>query len=186
MRGIRFEPMTLELTMASTVSDATRNDTWEMILDLERQVRYYGKLAGNYSMKYRTIRYFLLFGVLAEGAAVYFLSGQDPLLLWGTAGLGAFTLGFITVFDAVTNYAETAAYLKAAHLLCDELKTEAERLWRDIESDRVQDEEADERYTGIMDHWLIATRLTTLEVHDHDNMRATREAYEIVTSRYAR
>ena len=93
--------------MASTVSDATRNDTWEMILDLERQVRYYGKLAGDYSMKYRTIRYFLLFGVLAEGAAVYFLSGQDPLLLWGTAGLGAFTLGFITVFDAVTNYAET-------------------------------------------------------------------------------
>ena len=186
MRGIRFEPMTLELTMASTVSDATRNDTWEMILDLERQVRYYGKLAGDYSMRYRTIRYFLLFGVLAEGAAVYFLSGQDPLLLWGTAGLGAFTLGFITVFDAVTNYAETAAYLKAAHLLCDELKTEAERLWRDIESDRVQDEEADERYTGIMDHWLIATRLTKLEVHDHDNMRATREAYEIVTSRYAR
>ena len=172
--------------MARTVSDVTRNDTWEMMLDLERQVRYYGRLAGNYSMRYRAIRYFLLFGILAEGAAVYFLSGQDPLLLWGTVGLGAFILGFITVFDAVTNYAETAAYLKTAHLLCDEIKTEAERLWRDIESDRVQDEEAEERYTGIMGRWSMASRMTTLEAHDHDNARAAREAYEIVTSRYAR
>ena len=172
--------------MARTVSDVTRNDTWEMMLDLERQVRYYGRLADNYSMRYRTIRYLLLFGILAEGAAVYFLSGQDSLLLWGTAGLGAFVLGFITVFDAATNYAETAAYLKTAHLLCDELKTEVERLWRDIESDRVQDEGAEERYSGIMGRWLMATRMTTLEVHDHDNARAAREAYEIVKSRYAR
>ena len=64
--------------MPSTVSDATRNDMWEMMLDLERQVRYYGRLAGNYSIRYRAIRHLLLFGVLAEGAAMYFPLGTEP------------------------------------------------------------------------------------------------------------
>ena len=35
------------------VSDATRNDTWDMMLDLERQVRYYLRLADRYMLRYR-------------------------------------------------------------------------------------------------------------------------------------
>ena len=55
-----------------TVSDLTRNDVWEMMLDLERQVRYYGTLADRYGLRYRTIRYLLLLGVLAEGGIFHF------------------------------------------------------------------------------------------------------------------
>lgn len=63
------------------VSDATRNETWQMMLDLERQVRYYSKIADRYSLRYRAIRYMLLFGIVVEGAIVYFLQGET-LLLW--------------------------------------------------------------------------------------------------------
>ena len=169
-----------------TVSDPTRNDTWEMILDLERQVRYYLRLADRYMLWYRAIRFIFLFGILAEGAAVYFLVKAPPPLLWAIAGTGGFLLGLLTVFDAVTNYAEKAANIRATHLLCDDLKIEAERLWRDIESDRILDQEAEEHYSEITDRWSRATRMTTLEVHHHDNVQAAKEAYKMVESRYAR
>ena len=103
-----------------TVSDVTRNDVWEMMLDLERQVRCYGRLSDRYGLRYRVIRYLLLLGVLAEGGIFYFLSGE-PWLFLGFGGALALALGVVTVFDAVTNYAETAEVLRTTSLLCDEL-----------------------------------------------------------------
>ena len=43
-----------------------------MLLDLEPQVRCYGKLADPNSLRCRCIRYFLLSGIIPEAAAVYF------------------------------------------------------------------------------------------------------------------
>ena len=167
------------------VSDPTRNDAWGLMLDLERQVRYYGRLADRYSLRYIGIRYFLLLGVLGEGVVLYFLSG-DALLLLVVGGLGALALGFVTLFDAATNYAMTSALLRTASLLCDELNVEAQRLWRDIEAFRVPDNLAEERCNQLMDRWSRATLRVSLEIHDHDNVRAALEAYEIVSGRYAR
>ena len=141
----------------ATVSDATRNDTWEMLLYLEHQVRCYGKPADRHSLRYRCIRYFLLFGIILEGAAVYFLATQ-PVLLWAVAGPGAAALGFATLLDASTNYAQTAATLRTTAMVCDDLKVEAEELWRDIEACRVQDEAAQERYNSILERWSRATQ----------------------------
>ena len=167
------------------VSDATRNDTWGLLLDLERQVRYYLRLADRYTLTYRTIRYGLLVGILLEAAVVYFSAGQ-PLLLWTIGGLGAALLGFATIFDAVTNYAETSSVLRLTAELCDEIKVEAERLWRDIESGRVEDADAEERYNGIVNRWSLATSRVKLEVHHPDNVKAAKEAYEVLASRYAK
>ena len=174
------------MTNRETVSDATRSDTWGMLLDLERQVRYYLKLADRYMLWYRSIRFILLFGIIAEAAAVYFLSAAPPVALWTVAGIGAAALAGITVFDAATNWAERAANLRAVHLLCDDLNTEATRLWRDIEANRVDDREAEKRYAEIMERWAKATRMATVEIHERDNLRAAKEANEIVTGRYAR
>ena len=168
-----------------TVSDPTRGDCWELMLDLERQARYYGRLADRYSVMYRGIRYALLLGVLLEGALLFFLSG-DALLLLAVGGSGALALVFVTVLDAVTNYAETSALLRSTSLMCDELKVEAQRLWRDIEAFRVPDDGAEERYNQLVDRWSRATLRVFLETHDRDNLVAAREAYEIVSSRYAR
>ena len=144
------------------VSDITRSGTWEMMLDLERQVRYYPKLADRYMLWYRVIRFVLLFGILTEGAVVYFISTGAPQLLWPIAVLLGLLLGVITMLDAISNCAEKAANLRAVHLQCDDLKAEAERLWRDIESDRVQDDEAEDRYNGIADRWSKAVRMIIL------------------------
>ena len=168
------------------VSDATRNDTWEMLLDLERQVRYYLRLADRYSLWNRALRFLLLAGILLEGMAVYFLAAQQPELLWGVAGAGAALLGAGTIFDAMSGFAEKAASLRAVHLMCDDLKIEAERLWSDIEAGRVQDAQAAERYSAIVDRWSKAVRMTTVELHQHDNVKAAREAAEIMGARYAR
>lgn len=169
------------------VSDPTRNDTWEMLVDLERHVRYYLKLADRYMLWYRAIRYFMLFGILAEGALIYFLSGTPESILWLLAGIGGFLLGFITVFDAVTNYAQKAANCQATHLLCDGIKMEAERLWRDIESYRIGDGDAEMRYSELVNRWSQATLMTTLlEAHDHDNIQSAKEASQMVENRYAR
>ena len=168
-----------------TVSDPTRGDCWELMLDLERQARYYGRLADRYSVMYRGIRYALLLGVLLEGALLFFLSG-DALLLLAVGGSGALALVFVTVLDAVTNYAETSALLRSTSLMCDELNVEAQRLWRDIEAFRVPDDGAEERYNQLVDRWSRATLRVFLETHDRDNLVAAREAYEIVSSRYAR
>ena len=171
---------------ASRVSDATRNDTWEMLLDLERQVRYYLRLADRYTLWHRSLRSLLLVGILLEGMAVYFLAAKDPELLWGVAGAGAALLGAGAIFDAMAGYAEKAASLRAVHLMCDDLKIEAERLWSDTEAGRVQDVQAAERYSAIVDRWSRATRMTTVELHQNDNVKAAQEAAEIIGARYAR
>ena len=168
------------------VSDSTRGNTWEMMLDLERQVRYYLTLSDRYTLRYRALRYFTLFGTLGLGAAVYFLSRGSPQLLWSVAGVIAFALGFMNLFDAVTSYAERAAGLRVVHLMCSDLKTEAEQLWRDIEADRVQDEEAEKRYMAIMERWHRATLMTGEKVHQRDNVRAAQEANEVMAGRHAR
>ncbi len=171
--------------MAETeVSGAARNDVWGLMLDLERHTRYYGRLADRCLRRYRTIRLFLLLGVLCELAVVYFFSG-NALLLWTLGGTGALALGSVTMFDAATNYAETAAALRTASTLCDDLKTEGEQLWRDTQSHRISDDNAEERYDSIMDRWSRVTRGLTLAVHDRENARAVREAREVVSNRYA-
>ena len=167
------------------VSDATRNDTWHMILDLERQVRYYGKLADRHALRYRAIRYLLLLGIVVEGAIVYFLQGET-VPLWTLGGLGAFILGFLTVFDATTNYAETSAALRTVSMLCDDMKAEAERLWRDIEAEQVDDPRAEERLSTLVDRWFRATQQINVATHNHDNKQAAKDAYKIVVERYAR
>lgn len=168
------------------VSDATRNDTWEMLLDLERQVRYYLRIADRYSLRHRALRSLILAGILLQGMAAYFLAAHQPELLWSVAGAGAALLGTGTIFDAMTGFAEKAASLRAVHLMCDDLKTQAGRLWSDIEAGRVQDAHAAERYSAIVDRWSKATRMTTVELHQHDNVKAAREAAEIMAARHAR
>ena len=172
--------------MDMRVSDSTRRDTWEMMLDLERQVRYYLTLADRYMLRYRALRYLTLLGTLGLGAAVYFLSAGPQGLLWSVAGVIAFALGFMNLFDAVTSYAERAAGLRAVHLMCSDLKTEAEQLWRDIEANRVKDDEAEKRHMAIMERWHRTTLITDEKIHRHDNVRAAREASEIMADRYAR
>ena len=168
------------------VSDPTRSDIWEMLLDLERQVRYYLRLADRYMLWYRTLRFVILFLIVAEGAVLYFLYPAPKQWLWAVAGIVPFILGVLTVGDILTDYGARSSSLRAVHLVLDDLKAEAEALWRDIEAGRTDDQEAEKRYSAIMDRWSKAIRMATVEVNDSDNLAAAKEANEIVTGRYVR
>lgn len=166
------------------VSDATRNATWHMMLDLERQFRYYTTLADRYAKYYKVIRYLLLFGIVVEGAILYFLTGEKDAL-WVLAGIGAAIIGFLTIYDASTNYAETSAQLRTTATDVDRLKAKAEQLWRDIEAYRVDDQKADERHNDLVNDWMLATRRIAIQSHNHDNKVAAQAADKDVLSRYA-
>ena len=126
----------------------------------------------------------LLFGVVGEGGIIYFFSAE-PWLLLGLGGTVALSLGILTAFDAVTNYAETSAVLRTTSQLCDYLKVDVERLWRDIEAGRINDARAEELYSKLMDRWSRWTQRVTLEIHHPANVEAAKEAYEVVQGRYA-
>ena len=167
------------------VSSITRDDTWELMLDLEREFRYYSKLRDRYSKWYKVIRYLLLFGIVTEGMIIYFLAGY-PLALWSAGGTGAFIIGFLTIFDASTNYAETSALLRVTAEDIDDVKTDAEHLWRDIEGDMVNHDEAERRYNELVSRWTRSTRRLSLPTHEKDNVQAAKESYSAVAERYAR
>ena len=169
---------------AKHVSDVTRRATWELMLDLERQFRYYGRLGDRYAVRHRAFSFLFLMGILVEGALIYFLSAV-PIALWTFAGIGALILGYITIVDVSMNHAEKSAALRAVAADCDDLKSEAEQLWRDIESFRVDDHSAEDRYNRILDRWFRATRRITLETHHHDNVQAAEEACKALADRYA-
>ena len=165
------------------VSTQTRLDTWQLIFDLERNMRYHTVLGDRYALRYRAIRFILLFGILAEAVAIYFLSGQ-PTFVWVLVGLATAALGFLTVFDAATNYAETAATLRATARQCDHLKTQAQRLWRDIEAYRITDTQAEQHYQELVSQWAQATSAVNREVHQHDNIKAAEEACTVLTTKH--
>ena len=169
----------------TTVSDVTRSSAWDLMLDLERQMRYYGKLGDRYLLRYRAIRYILLFGILAEGAIILLLA-EHPPYLWTLGGLVGLIIGFVTIFDASTNYAEISAQLRSTRLSLDDLLMDAESLWRDIEAQRIGDDEAERIYRTIVNQWSRATRVITVEIHGPDNSQAAREAYESIAERYGR
>ena len=173
------------MTDRQTVSEITRTETWDMLLYLEHQLRYYTTLADRYSIRYKAIRYLLLVGILIEGLVVFFLAGQ-PAWLWGIGGLLAVAIGFLTIFDASTGYAEVTAKLRSLSFDIDILKSEAEHLWRDIESYRIDDEEAERRLESIVTQWTRASQRLSLEVHHHDNVETAKAGYKMVENRYAR
>lgn len=71
-------------------------------------------------------------------------------------------------------------------MLCDDLKAEAEQLWRDVEARRVDDLKAEERLTTLVNRWLRATQRVNMETHNHDNSQAAKDAYMVMVERYAR
>ena len=166
-----------------TVSDATRDEAWVLLCDLERNVRYFGTLGDRYRVLYRSIRYFLLLGVLSEGFAVYLFSVY-PVAGWGLGVLLALLLAGLTVFDSVTNYAESSAEFRSAALMCGDIQVEASRLWRDIESSRLADGDAEERLGQIIHRWSSAARMVSLELHPSDNRKAAIEASKVISDRY--
>ena len=168
----------------TNVSETTRREVWRLLVNLEHNVRYYGAIADRHLLEYRAIRFIMLVGLLGEGVILYFAATAQPLL-WGVGVLLAFLLAILTVYDVVANRADSAAVLRLTSMSCDDLKTEAEQLWRRVESNRIDDFDAGTRCDQIIDRWARATQKAILEVHQGYNLEAAKEASKVLSDRYA-
>ena len=169
------------------VSDPTRKDVWELMLNLERNVRYYQTIGDNHSVASRFMRFVVLAGILSEGVIVSIagtVTAND--YLWVVGGMVAVGLAILTVFDVVTGFGDSAAVLRHTAMTCDDLKSEAEELWRQIETHRVSDLEAEIRYRPIIDQWSRATQKISLSLRSEVNETTTREACEVLQNKYGR
>ena len=161
----------------------TRAAVWNLMCDLEMNVRYYGTKADRVRRHFIRIRFILLTSLVLEAFLIY----------WGTTGSAALFVAIVfgicvaalTVWDALVDYSATAAILRVAADGCDDLKFEAERLWRNIEDHRVTRDAAEREYERIHERWSrVAARVTT---QDDVNLckQCSEESNAIMRDRYA-
>ena len=108
----------------ASVTDQTRRAVWETLCDLEYNRRYYTVLADKYRYRHRMMRFGILGSVPIEGAILY--AAKDYSWLFIPAIVVGIVLAALTVWDAISNYAEDAAVLRLTAFICDDLKRDTE------------------------------------------------------------
>ena len=167
----------------ASVTDQTRRAVWVTLCDLEYNRRYYTALGDRYRSCHRRLRFGILASVPVEGAILY--AATDYAWLFIPAIMIGIVLAALTVWDAISNYAEDAAVLRLTAFICDDLKQDSEELWRKVENDMVDTAEAEAMNRSIIDRWGAATQRVQPGTHQKLNDLTSREANQDVESRYA-
>ena len=167
----------------ASVTDQTRRAVWVTLCDLEYNRRYYTALADHYRSRHRMLRFGILASVPVEGAILY--AATDYSWLFIPAIVVGIVLAALTVWDAISNYAEDAAVLRLTEFICDDLKLDIEELWRKVESDMVDTSEAEATNRSIVHRWGVATQRVQPGTHAKLNDLTSFEANQDVDSRYA-
>ena len=165
------------------VADQTRSATYELLVDLEWNLRYYTAKADQLQRWAYGLRFLILSGVIIEASIAYPLSQRE----WGWMVLVSIgvVLGGLAIWDALNHYARDSGILKLTALTCDELKTEAQRLWRDVESGRATTEEAESRISSIYLRWEKATDKVLSAFDNRLSKKCERDAIKAMENRYA-
>lgn len=162
------------------VSDQTRNDVWQELLDSDRLVRYYEALADHYQRKHLfTLR------LLGVGAASSFAAFLD--LFPGVVQLVASVLiGIVAVWMFIADYAKKAAVAHDIGFQCRRLDVQWKDLWADVE--RIDEAEARQRLIDLSNQMNIATqRSGDAGIVDNRRLNEKSEAlaFKTVQERYA-
>ena len=167
----------------STVAAPTSSAAYRLLVDLEWNLRYYSMKSDRLQRWAYGMRFAILSGVLAEAFLAYPLAQTT----WGWAvlvGIGV-VLGGLAIWDALNHYARDSGILKLTALTCDELKTEAERLNRNIDIGRIDTEEAETRISAIYRRWEKATDKVLSAFDDRLSKKCESEAVKVTENRYA-
>ena len=141
----------------ASVTDQTRGAVWYTLCDLEWNVRYYTAMADLYRRRYLWLRFAILAGVFV--AAAIFYVGTIYAWAFYIGAFGGLTLAVLTIWDAVSDYARSAATLRITAFACDDLKTDTAELWRDVAACRISDLNAETTLRSIIHRRATATRL---------------------------
>ena len=169
--------------MTEPVAESTRKAVYDLLYRLEWNFRYFTVKADQLQRWSYWTRFVLLVGVLAEGLSAYPLTqfnwGWIPLVALGLA------LAVLAIWDALSNHARDSGILKLTALACDELKTEADNLWRDIQNYRIETDAAEWRYGSIVRRWEKTTDKVLLANDRKLNEHCQEEAFDVIKNQYA-
>ena len=91
----------------------------------------------------------------------------------------------LAVWDALSQYSRDSVLLGYVGLDCEAVRADAEALWRNIESYRIDLEGAEQEYRDIHSRWERVTERVTLGDDDAVNVKTARDASASLSSRYA-
>jgi hypothetical protein len=165
------------------VTDHTRLAVWNFLCDLDMCVRYYGERSDQLHRHFIILRLVLLTSVLAEGLLMY-LTANQPWSLWVVIPLGI-VLGGLAVWDSLSGYSRDSAFLKYAASDAAELRDHAAGLWRDIETYRVEDDDAEAAYTSIRDRWRRLSDRVMVQDDQRLLSRCAKDSNVVVEREYA-
>ena len=161
----------------------TRAAVWDLMCDLEMNIRYYRAKADQFKSRAMMIRFVLLSSVVLEGFLLY----------WGTTAPWAFIVAIVfgmfiaalALWDALANYGESSTILRFAAGSCDELQMDAERLWRDIQAYSISRDDAESVYERLRERWSRIDAKVTIEDDEKLCERCSEDANAVMRSRYA-
>ena len=162
------------------VSDQTRNDIWQDLLDSDRLVRYYEALANHYRRKHSFTLLLLAAGAASPVAAVLNLF-PDIVQLIANA-----LVGLVAAWVFIADYAKRAAIAHTISLQCNHLDVEYKTLWTGVE--HLDEAEARQRLS-VLAHKMNDTTQRSGDAGIVDNRRLNEKseavAFKTVRERYA-
>ena len=131
---------------------------------------------------HRRLRFAILIGVPIDG--VLFYVGVTEIWGFYAGGVVFVLLAFGTIWDAMSNYAESAAVARLTAYSCDELYRETDNLWISIEDNTISNEEVIVRHNSITERWARYTERVSPEADESLLKKTQDESDEFVRSRY--
>lgn len=164
------------------VSEETRNEVWQELLDVARLVRYYSNLSDRLSRKQRTVR-LLLLAVATSGIAAL-VDLLPPL----TQDFVAAAVAVLVVWDIFASYEKKAAALQAVCIECTRLEGEWRQLWVEIDQPDLDEPEARRQCVQLRQRLSeVAARASLAGVQEDAklNRKCAEDTYEVMRARYA-
>ena len=167
----------------ATMTDQTRTAVWGVLCDLEWNKRYYAAMADKYKRNHLLVRFTIVFGLVAEGFILYF--AREHEYLFGAALVLGLFLALVTIWDALSDYAQTAANLQTAEFTCDSLLQEIEELWRAIETGRTTWDDSEASLQSVKRRWAASTERARIRTDKRINDKTYDDANADIEHRYA-
>lgn len=164
------------------VSEQTRNDVWQELLDVTRLVRYYGALSDRHRRNHTAVRFLLLAAAAGGIAALLDLLPQIVQLVAG--GL----IALLVAWDFVSDYAKKAAVLHTIDIECGLLEIEWRELWNEANDPEASDAEVREKNRRLAERISYVTaRAGDADIPENRklNEECAKAAYRVVADQYA-
>ena len=136
------------------MTEQTRNNVWQELLDAARLVRYYEALSNRYRSIHRIGRLLLLAAVLG-GMAAHLDTVPEVVLFVSTL-----LIAILVVRELISDNASKAAVLQDVSIECDKLKSAWKELWCEANDDH-SDDVAVRRKSSQLSHRLADSNWTT-------------------------